>query len=69
MPSVTIVMPVRNEARFIERSLGAVLNQDYPTDKLEIVIADGMSSDQTVTLIRRMTSTHRLQVVPNPGKI
>jgi len=35
-------MPIRNEVKFIERSLGAVLTQDYPTEKIEVVIADGM---------------------------
>ncbi len=45
-PFVSVVMPVRNEAAFIDRSLGAVLAQDYPGD-FEVVIADGMSDDDT----------------------
>ncbi len=62
-------MPIRNEAHFIERSLGAVLQQDYPADKLEIVIADGMSDDQTIRLIQRMPAASRLRIVPNTSKI
>jgi glycosyltransferase involved in cell wall biosynthesis len=36
-PFVSVVMPVRNEARYVERALDAVLNQDYPPDLLEVI--------------------------------
>jgi glycosyltransferase involved in cell wall biosynthesis len=45
LPPVTVVMPVRNEESFIRESLGAVLNQDYPLDFLEVIVADGRSDD------------------------
>ncbi len=51
LPLVTVIMPIRNEVDFIERSLGAVLKQDYPPDKIEVLIADGMSDDGTVKII------------------
>jgi cellulose synthase/poly-beta-1,6-N-acetylglucosamine synthase-like glycosyltransferase len=37
-PLVTIIMPIRNEARYIARALHAVLAQDYPVDKMEIFV-------------------------------
>lgn len=40
---VSVVMPVRNEADFIERSLGAVLAQDYPADRMEILVVERSS--------------------------
>lgn len=46
-PRVSIVMPVRNEALFIERSLRCVLGQDYPIERTEIIVVDGMSTDRT----------------------
>ena len=46
-PFVSILMPVRNEARHIRNSLGAVLTQDYPQDRMEIIISDGNSTDGT----------------------
>ena len=46
-PLVSVIMPVRNEAAYIERSLGAVLAQEYPADCLEILVVDGLSSDGT----------------------
>ena len=46
-PFVSVLMPVRNEAAFIGRGLAAVLAQDYPRDRMEIIIADGLSNDGT----------------------
>jgi glycosyltransferase involved in cell wall biosynthesis len=65
-------MPIRNEANFIARSLGAILRQDYPHDHLEILIADGMSDDGTREAIQAIAAEHpqiRLEIVDNPGRI
>ncbi len=62
-------MPVRNEKRYIERSLGAVLAQDYPRDRLEILIADGMSDDGTRQLIERLAEGRDVRVIDNPRGI
>ena len=69
-PFVSVVMPVRNEARFIARSVGAVLAQDYPKDRLEILVADGMSTDGTRGLLTALQQEHsNLIVVDNAGRI
>lgn len=64
-PFVTIIMPIRNESAFIERRLGAVLTQTYPVDKIEVLIADGMSDDGTQEVIRKMPNTSSVQIIPN----
>lgn len=70
LPFVSVVMPVRNEVDFVQISLGAVLMQEYPEDKLEIVVADGMSTDGTREWLDRISSTTKnLRVVDNPGQI
>ncbi|XWX04587.1 glycosyltransferase family 2 protein [Aggregatilineales bacterium SYSU G02658] len=69
LPFVTIMMPVRNEAAFIERSLGAILAQDYPPDQMEILIADGRSDDDTVAIIQRIDTAGRVRVIDNPDII
>ena len=38
LPIVSIIMPVRNEAGYIGRSVGSVLAQDYPPDRMEILV-------------------------------
>ena len=46
-PMITVIMPVRNEVYYIERSLGCVLAQDYPPELMEILVVDGRSDDGT----------------------
>ncbi len=55
---VTIVMPIRNEAPFIERSLRAVLAQDYPCGLVEVIAVDGMSQDGTVDIVKKMIDAY-----------
>lgn len=68
-PRVTVVMPVRNEERYIERSLGSVLAQDYPEDKIEVLIADGMSTDRTRELVAKLAAGRNVRVLDNPRGI
>lgn len=70
-PFVSVIMPVRNEAAFIGRSLGALLRQSYPPGSMEIIIADGMSTDSTREIIRKMAadSSIPIAVVDNPRGI
>ena len=44
---IAVVMPVLNEADFIGKTLQQVYLQDYPMEKVEVVIADGGSEDNT----------------------
>lgn len=70
-PFVSVIMPVYNEAAFIKRSLGAILEQSYPHNLMEIIIADGMSTDNTRELIAEMGGHSRIPItiVDNPKKI
>lgn len=69
-PLVTILMPVRNEANFIERSLGAVLAQDYLADRMEVLVIDGMSSDGTRGIVESLgRRDQRVRLLDNPGRI
>ena len=70
LPFVSLLMPIRNEAAFIERSLGAVLEQDYPAACLEILVADGMSTDGTRDLVNALAARHpHVRLIDNPGGI
>lgn len=69
LPVVSVVMAIRNEADFIEESLGAVLGQDYPPEKIEILIADGESDDDTLAKIHQMVSNdERVMILNNPHR-
>ena len=51
LPLVSIVIPCRNEEKFISQCLDSLINQDYPKDKLEILVIDGASTDRTKDVI------------------
>jgi len=71
-PFVSIIMPVRNEAAYIQRSLGAVLAQDYPAEQMEVLVVDGMSSDGTRELVLRMAGEQEspaVYLLDNPAHI
>ena len=69
-PVVTVVLPVRNEAASIRGSLGAVLSQDYPAGRLEVIVVDGMSSDATASIVREIMSRHpNVRLIENPRGI
>jgi cellulose synthase/poly-beta-1,6-N-acetylglucosamine synthase-like glycosyltransferase len=65
-PFVTVVMPVRDEGGFIERSLGAVLAQDWSADRMEVLVADGRSTDGTREAIEALAAKdERVTLVDN----
>jgi succinoglycan biosynthesis protein ExoA len=69
-PFVSVVVPVRNEARFIAELCHSIFAQDYPSDRFEVIIADGMSTDGTAEVLARLQAEHpSLVVVENPGRI
>jgi cellulose synthase/poly-beta-1,6-N-acetylglucosamine synthase-like glycosyltransferase len=64
--SVTVIMPIRDEAAYIRVSLEAVLTQDYPRDLIEVIIADGMSTDGTQQIIQEIAAEHaRVRIIEN----
>jgi glycosyltransferase involved in cell wall biosynthesis len=67
---VTVILPVRNEARHIGRCLDAVLSQDYAKERTQVLVVDGMSDDgtrETVTTMAR--DDPRLVLIDNPEHI
>jgi succinoglycan biosynthesis protein ExoA len=68
-PFVSVIMPVRNEAQCIALSLNAVLHQDYPAGRMEILVADGDSDDGTLEIIQSLPGAERVRLVPNPQRI
>ncbi len=68
-PQVSIIMPVRNESAFIEMSLGSIFLQDYPSQLLEILIVDGMSTDDTKEKIAKLSQKYPhypVKIIDNP---
>jgi succinoglycan biosynthesis protein ExoA len=69
MPSVSVIVPVRNEARSIGPTLRSLLTQDFPRGQFEVIVADGASTDGTVPVVRRLQAEFpNLKLVFNPGR-
>lgn len=67
-PRVTLIMPARNEAAFIARSLGAALAQDFPPERLEIIVIDDGSTDRTRAVIEALPEADRVRIIDGPGR-
>lgn len=52
LPFVSVVIPAHNEERYIEQCLNALINQDYPKDRYEIIVVDNNSKDRTPEIAR-----------------
>lgn len=63
LPTVTVVVPARNEEAAIGPCVDSILATDYPADRLEVIVVDDDSTDQTAAIVRsRMTPAPALAV-------
>jgi glycosyltransferase involved in cell wall biosynthesis len=70
LPRVTIAMPAYNEERYIEACIASVQAQDYPRDQIEILVADGRSTDRTRDLLAKLAvDDPRIRVIDNPERL
>ncbi len=69
--TVSVVMPVYNEEKYIEKCIDSLLLQDYPTEKMEWIFVDGCSKDRTVELLKQYQDKYPdlIKVFNNPNKI
>jgi len=66
-PSVTAVIPARDEAKLLSQSLGSLLAQDYP-GRFSIVLVDDQSSDGTAAVARSLAAAAKFNVAVVPGQ-
>ncbi|HII67651.1 MAG TPA: glycosyltransferase family 2 protein [Thermococcaceae archaeon] len=52
LPFVSVIIPAYNEEKYIGKCLEEWVNQDYPKDRYEILVYDGMSTDKTAEIVR-----------------
>jgi glycosyltransferase involved in cell wall biosynthesis len=63
MPSLSIVMPVHNEAATVAAAIGRVLDTDFPVDSFELVVVDDGSTDGTSALLDADSWPEEVRVV------
>jgi len=69
LPFVTVVVPCRNEEKHIRRCLESILANDYPKERMEILVLDGMSEDKTREIVAGYADRFPcIRLVDNPQK-
>lgn len=67
LPTIAVIVPVRNEERHIDRTLEFLLEQDYPSDRYEVLVVDGCSNDRTRDIVREYAARDpRVSPLDNP---
>ncbi len=69
-PFISVVVPVRNEERFLKRTLEQILTQDYGRTRFEVLVADGRSTDGTCAIVRTLQTRYpNLRLLDNPSRL
>jgi succinoglycan biosynthesis protein ExoA len=70
LPFVSVVLPIRDEEHHIAACIGRLVAQDYPDDRMEIIVVDGRSTDGTRERLRELQATTPrvpIHVLDNPA--
>ncbi len=69
-PFVTILIPMRNEHRFIATCLDSVLANDYPKERVEVLVIDGMSTDDSREIVEAYRQRHpHIRLLSSPKRL
>lgn len=69
LPLVSVIVPMRNEERYIAACLQSILAGDYPHDRLEILCVDGRSQDTTRGIVQRYSVDNPcVKLIDNPKR-
>ncbi len=68
--SVTVIIPCRDEGHYISQCLDSIVANDYPKERFEILVVDGMSKDRTRSMVESYVQRYPfIRLVPNPKRI
>ncbi|MCP4705585.1 MAG: glycosyltransferase [candidate division Zixibacteria bacterium] len=69
-PKISVVVPIRNEEKHISQTIGMIQDQEYPSGKLEILVVDGESNDQSRRIVKSLSDNDdRIKLYPNPKRL
>jgi len=70
VPTVTVIVPIRNEEAYIAKCLHSIVEQDYPKDSLEVLVVDGLSDDRSREIVEKFRREHAfIRLLDNPRRI
>ncbi len=66
---LTVICPIYNEEKYIAGCIESILAQDYPKEDLEVIFADGMSSDRTREIVAGYSAKYPfIKLIDNPQR-
>lgn len=65
---VSVIIPVYNEEKHIEKCIQSILKQTYPMDDMEVIFVDGSSTDRTREILQQhiRENPHKIRLLDNP---
>ncbi len=70
LPFVSVIVPCFNEVDFIGACLDSIIGGIYPTDRMEVLVVDGMSRDGTRAILEDYARRHPfIHILDNPRRI
>lgn len=67
---VSVIVPCHNEERYIRGCLESIIENDYPKDKMEVLVVDGRSSDRTREVAKEFIEKYPfIRLLDNPQRI
>src|SRR5438105_1098536 len=68
-PFLSVLIPCRNEVDFLGRCLASVVANDYPPERMEVLVVDGASTDGTRAVAADWAARDaRIRMVENPQR-
>lgn len=69
LPKISVVFPIRNEERYIARTIAIIQAQEYPSECMEMLVVVGDSKDNTMEVVQRLAEADsRIRVLHNPNQ-
>ncbi len=65
LPKISVIIPVRNDGVILRRCLESLRSADYPKDRLEVIVVDGLSTDDTA----KVAASYGARVIPNEKRL
>ena len=67
---LSVICPIYNEEKYIAKCIDSIIAQDYPKDDLEVIFADGMSTDKTREIVKEYIDKYPwIKLIDNPDRI
>ncbi|MGC8929237.1 MAG: glycosyltransferase [Candidatus Woesearchaeota archaeon] len=64
-PLISIIIPTKNEEKYISKLLDSLIEQDYPKENFEVLIFDGLSEDKTLSIAKTYKKKLNIRIFVN----